>query len=65
VNDSSKTAFYDNVLIVKNINYIDKHCKIIVVYNTYTKKHYINDCDFNIIDKHKKYDVYKNREHIT
>jgi hypothetical protein len=46
-------------------DYIDKHCKIVIICNTYAKKHRKSDCDFNIINNYKKCDVYKNREHIA
>jgi hypothetical protein len=45
-------------------NHIDKHCKTVIVCDTCAKKYYMSDCDFNIIDKHKKCDVCENREHI-
>ncbi len=46
-------------------DHIDKHCKTAVVCNTCAKEHRTSDCDFNIIDKHKKCDACENREHIA
>jgi hypothetical protein len=46
-------------------DHIDKHCKIVVVYDTCANEHRTSDCDFDIIDKHKKCDVCENRKHIA
>ncbi len=46
-------------------DHIDKHNKIVIVYDTCAKKHCTSDYDFNIIDKHRKCDVCENREHIA
>ncbi len=46
-------------------DHIDKHCKIIIIYDTYAKEHRTSDYNLNIIDKHKKCDVCENHEHIA
>jgi hypothetical protein len=46
-------------------NHIDKHRKIASICKTCSKEHCTSDCDLIIKSKHKKCDVYENREHIA